>query len=173
MIYFQLRRKEKEDRTKIEWNVSARAFHPREEKGEKKNHKLMEEGGTIELYSKGGLMAINETKLSDKKAERNIEKMHIQKKDVNQDRWEKNVNKQKDKEEETIDRRREESDRMRQIIKEREEGMARDRQRIQELEQEVRRRKSDFFHAWKPAQGVTKNTEEEEQYMTIGEDGRL
>ena len=36
----------------------------------------------IELYPKGGLMVINETKLSDKKAERNVEKMHIQKKDI-------------------------------------------------------------------------------------------
>ena len=69
---------------------------------------------------------------------------------------------------------------MRQIIKEHEEGLARNLQRIQELEQEVRSKKSareeeekiDFFPAWKPAQGVMKNTEEEEQYMTIGEDGR-
>ena len=87
--------------------------------------------------------------------------MHIQEKEVNQDRLEANVSEQKDKEEETIDRRREESDRMQQMIKEHEEGMARDLQRIKELEQEVRRRKSareeeekiDFFPAWKPAQG--------------------
>ena len=140
----------------------------------------MEEGGTIGLYPKGGLMVINETKLRDKKAERYVEKMHTRKKEVNQDRLEENLSEQKDKEEETINRRREESDRMRQIIKEHEEGMARDLQRIKELEQEVRRRKSareeeekiDFFPAWKPVQGVMKNTEEEEQYMTIGEDGR-
>ena len=30
----------------------------------------------------------------------------------------------------------------------------------------------DFFPTWKPAQGVKNNAEEEEQYMTIGEDGR-
>ena len=58
-------------------------------------------------------MVINKTKLRDKKAERNVEKMHIRKKDVNQDRLEENVSEQKDKEEETIDRRRKESDRMR------------------------------------------------------------
>ena len=58
--------------------------------------------------------------------------------------------------------------------------MARMRQRIQELEQEERRLKDvkekegriDFFPTWKPAQGVKNNAEEEEQYMTIGEDGR-
>ena len=55
-------RKEKEEQTKIEWNVSAGAFHPREEKGEKKNQERMKEGG-IELYPKGGLMVINETNL--------------------------------------------------------------------------------------------------------------
>ena len=48
----------------------------------------MDEGGTIELYPKGGLMVINKTKLSDKKAERNVEKMHIREKNVDQDRLE-------------------------------------------------------------------------------------
>ena len=162
-------RKEKEEQTKIKWNVSAGAFRPREEKGEKKNHERMEEVGTLELYPKGGLMVINETKLRNEKAERYVEKMHIQEKEVNQDRLEANVSEQKDKEEETINRRREESNRMRQMIKEHEEGMARDLQRIKELEQEVRRRKSareeeekiDFFPAWKPVQGVMENTDEE------------
>ena len=70
-------------------------------------------------------MVINGTKLSDKKAERNIEKVQIQEKDVIQDRLEENVKQRKDKEEEIIGRRRKEDDRMRQIIKEHEEGMAR------------------------------------------------
>ena len=51
----------------------------------------MDEGETIELYPKGGVMVINGTKLSDKKAERNIEKVQIQEKDVDQDRWEENL----------------------------------------------------------------------------------
>ena len=90
------------------------------------------------------------------------------------------MNQQKDKEEEIIGIRRKEDDRVRQIIKEHEEEMARSRQRIQELEQEERRLKDvkekegriNFFPTWKPAQGVKNNAEEEEQYMTIGEDGR-
>ena len=73
-----------------------------------------------------------------------------------------------------------EDERMRQIIKEHEEEMARIRQQIQELEQEERRLKDmkekegriDFFPTWKPVQGVKNNAEEEEQDMTIGEDGR-
>ena len=88
----------------------------------------------MELYPKGGLMVINETKLKDKKAERNVEKRHILKKDVNQGRLEENVSKRKEKEEETIKRRGEEDERMKQIIKEHEEGMARNQQKIRELE---------------------------------------
>ena len=38
-------RKEKEERAKIKWNMSAGVFRPREEKEEKKNHERMEEGG--------------------------------------------------------------------------------------------------------------------------------
>ena len=89
-------------------------------------------------------MVINGTKLSelsDKNAERNVEKVQIQEKEVDQDRLEENLNQQKDKEEEIIGIRRKEDDRMRQIIKEQEEGMARSRQRIHELEQEERRLK--------------------------------
>ena len=48
-----------------------------------------------------------------------------------------------------------------------------------ELEAEERRKtikkeekKIDFFPQWKTPQGVIEETEEEEQYMTIGEDGR-
>ena len=85
-------------------------------------------------------MVINKTKLRGKKAERYVEKMHTQKKEVNQERLEESVSEQKDKEEETLNRRREESNRMRQIIKEHKKGMARDLQRIQKLEQEVRRK---------------------------------
>ena len=65
-------KKEKGEQTKMEWNVSARAFHPQEKKGEQKKHEQMDEGETIELYPKGGVMAINGTKLSVKKAERNV-----------------------------------------------------------------------------------------------------
>ena len=57
-------------------------------------------------------MVIKETKLRNEKVERYGEKMHIQEKEVNQDRLESNVSEQKEKEEETINRRREESDRM-------------------------------------------------------------
>ena len=67
-----------------------------------------------------------------------------------------------------------------QLIKRHKEERARSQQRLQELKQELRRLKSakekeekiNFFPTWKPAQGVTDNTEDEEQYMTIGEDGR-
>ena len=76
-------------------------------------------------------MVINGTKLNDKKAERNIEKVQIQEKDVDQDRLEENVSEQKDKEEEIISRRRKEDNRMRQIFKDHKEEMARKRQRIQ------------------------------------------
>ena len=134
-------KKEQGERTKREWNVSARAFHPQEKKGEQKKHEQMDKGETIKLYPKGGVMVINETKLSDNKAERNIEKVQIQEKekDVDQDRLEENMSEQKDKEEEIISRRREEDNR---IIKKHEEEMARKQQRIQELEQETRRLKS-------------------------------
>ena len=135
----------------------------------------------MELYPKGGLMVINETNLMDKKAERNVEKRHILKKDVNQGRLEENVSERKEKEEETIKRRGEEDERMRQIIKEQEEGIARNRQKIRELEQKIRRLKSaegkegkiDFFPTWKPAQGLKNKgeekdgMEEEEQYLTV------
>ena len=87
-------------------------------------------------------MVKNRTQLSDNNAERNIEKVRIQEKEVDQDSLEENVNQRKDKEVEIIGRRREEDKRMRQIIKEHEEGMARIRQRIQELEQEERRLKN-------------------------------
>ena len=98
-------KKEKGRRTKMEWNVSSRAFHPQEKKGEEKKHKQMDEGETIDLYPKGGVMVINETKLSDKKAERNIEKVQTQEKDVDQDRLEENVSERKDNKEEIIGRR--------------------------------------------------------------------
>ena len=47
-------KKEKGERTKMEWNISARTFHPQEKKGEQKEHKRMDKGETIELYPKGG-----------------------------------------------------------------------------------------------------------------------
>ena len=50
------RKEEKGGRTKMEWNVSARAFHPREKKREQEKHKRKVEGETIELYPKGGLV---------------------------------------------------------------------------------------------------------------------
>ena len=58
--------------------------------------------------------------------------------------------------------------------------MAKLQLRIQELEREERRLKEgkeeeekiDFFPTWKQVQGVRNDAEEEEQYMTIGEDGR-
>ena len=55
--------------------MSAGVFSPLEEKEGKKNHEWMEEGETIGLYPKGGLMVIKETKLSDKNAKRYIEKI--------------------------------------------------------------------------------------------------
>ena len=33
-------------------------------------------------------------------------------------------------------------------------------------------KKVDFFPKWQPRQGVVEETEEEEEYLTIGEDGR-
>ena len=152
----------------------------RVEKGEMEKNTGKRGGETMELYPKGGLMVINGTKLSDKNAERNVEKVRIQEKEVDQDRLEENVNQRKDKEEEIIGRRRKEDDKMRQTVKEHEEGMARFQQRIHELEQEERRLNKVkekegriyFFPTWKPAQGVKNNAEEGEQYMTIGEDGR-
>ena len=37
-------KKEKGEQMKMEWNVSARAFHPQEKKGEQKKHKQMDKG---------------------------------------------------------------------------------------------------------------------------------
>ena len=100
------KKKEKRRQTKMEWNIFARAFHPQEKKGEQKKHERRDECEILKLYPKGGVMVINGTQLSDKNAERNVEKVWIQEKEVEQDRLEENVNQQKDKEEEIIGRRR-------------------------------------------------------------------
>ena len=104
-------KKEKGERTKMDWNISARTFHPQEKKGEQKEHERMDKSETIELYPKGGVMVINGTRLSDKKAERNIEKVQIPENDVDQDRLEEIVSERKDKEEEIISKRRKEDNR--------------------------------------------------------------
>ena len=58
----------------MEWNVSARVFHPQEKKGAQKNHERMDKSETIELNPKGGLVTIHSDKFSDKGQENNVGK---------------------------------------------------------------------------------------------------
>ena len=59
------RRKEKEEKDKTKWNMSARAFSPAREKEETEKNEGREEGELIELYPQGGLMVIHSDKSSD------------------------------------------------------------------------------------------------------------
>ena len=59
------RKEEKGVRTKMEWNVAARAFQPREKKGEQEIHKREMESEIIKLYPNGEVMVISKTLLSD------------------------------------------------------------------------------------------------------------
>ena len=76
------RKDEKEVRTKMEWNVTAKAFQPREKKGEQEIHKRQVESEVIKLYPNGEVMVINKTLSSDNKTERNVDKVRIQEEDV-------------------------------------------------------------------------------------------
>ena len=61
---------------KTNWNVSARVFCPEEKKEAKKNE-AGEEGETIGLYPKGGLMTIYSDKFSDKELRNDVGKSII------------------------------------------------------------------------------------------------
>ena len=50
------RRKEKEEKDKTKWNMSARAFSPARDKEDTEKNEKREERGLIELYPQGGLM---------------------------------------------------------------------------------------------------------------------
>ena len=64
------------------WNVAAKAFKPRERKGEQEIHKRQVESEVIKLYPNGEVMMINKTLSSDNKSERHVEKVRIQEEDV-------------------------------------------------------------------------------------------
>ena len=139
----------------------------------------MKEGETIELYPKGGLMVINSDKLRDKETGDYVQNRQTQTKDVCKGRLEEKE--QKNKDAETISRGSKEKDRITQKIKEHEEDLPRKLQTIWRLEKEVEERRKPvldekekiyFFPKWKALQGVIRETEEKEQYMTVGEDGR-
>ena len=65
----------KEEVEKTNWNVSARVFCPEEKKEEAKRNEIKEEGETIELYPKGGLMTIYSDKFSDKELGNDVKKL--------------------------------------------------------------------------------------------------
>ena len=62
---------------KTNWNVSARVFCPEEKKEEAKKNEAREEGETIGLYPKGGLMTIYSDKFSDKELRNDVGKSII------------------------------------------------------------------------------------------------
>ena len=103
------RKDEKEVRTKMEWNVAAKAFQPREKKGEQEIHKRQVESEVIKLYPNGEVMVINKTLSSDNKTERNVDKVRIQEEDVDR---------RKGKEMEILRRRKEEDEKTRQVAME-------------------------------------------------------
>ena len=56
------KRKVKAEVEKVNWNVSAKVFCPKEKKEETESNKERAEDEIIELYPKGGLMSIHSDK---------------------------------------------------------------------------------------------------------------
>ena len=147
--------------------MSARVFCPEERKEEAKKNEIREEGETIELYPKGGLMIMHSDKFSDKETENNVGKLQNLKNERHREEMEEITIERRNKDAETLRRGREEIDRSNQKNKEKEALLEKMLQTIQRLELEVKERrkttrneeeKIDFFPQWKPPQGLIGET---------------
>ena len=170
--------------------MTAKVFSPAKAKEETEKSQGRKEGETIELYPKGRLMVIHSDKCSDKVPGGNRAKISISQSELSKDTLEEiapipsnmevEMLKQWDKERDRADQRNrglEESlgialqaiKRLGEIMQAKKSGRAREEQSIPVLEEG---KEVDFFQQGKSQQGVVEETEEEEEYLTIGEDGR-
>ena len=121
--------------------MSAEVFSPSKEKEETEKSEGREEGETVELYPQGGLMAIHSDKSSDKGPENRIEKILPSTSKVIKDSLEETAIGQRIRDEETIQKLRDETGRSDQKTREFEKALGIALQTIQRLEKEEERRK--------------------------------
>ena len=105
------RRKEKKENERITWNMSAEVFSPAKEKEETEKSEGRDESKTVELYPQGELMTIHGDKSNDKEPENRKEKILLLTSKVIKDSLEETAIGQRIRDEEIIQRLRDEVDR--------------------------------------------------------------